>query len=355
MKPILFRVRAGAVRAEESIFDPPMDAAARSLENAQKLRAATISVASNSALVAAKLSVGLSIGSVSVVSEAIHSAVDLLAAVIAWFAVRVSGQPADKEHPYGHGKYENLSGAVEALLIFFAAAWIVLEAVRKLRHGGGLEAPGWGAAVMGASALANLGVSANLMRVGRKTDSMALIADAMHLRTDVWTSAGVLAGLLAIWVGKLLFPGVDLSWVDPVSAIAVALLIVHAAWELTAQATRGLLDTSLPQEDLDTIRSTALARGDIRSLHDVKTRKSGGDRIIDAHVAVDWSLTVLAGHDVGKSFKWELIGKWPRTWINIHVDPCDGSCSRPCLAGCLLSEERRAAEHAAWEARKAGK
>jgi len=319
---------------------------------AEKVRAASYSVASNTVLVVAKLGVGLAIGSVSVLSEAIHSAVDLLAAIIAWFAVRVSGQPADKEHPYGHGKYENLSGAVEALLIFVAAAWIVWEAVGKLRHGGTVEAPGWGVAVMAVSALANFAVSSNLMRVGRKTDSMALVADAMHLRTDVWTSAGVLLGLAVLWIGKLLLPGVDLSWVDPVSAIAVALLIVHAAWELTSKAAKDLLDTSLPQDDLDLIRATALARGDIRSLHDVKTRKAGGDRIIDAHVAVDWSITVLEGHDRGKSFKAELLGKWPRTWINIHVDACDGSCKGPCLSGCLLTPEARAIEHGDWKVRK---
>ena len=322
-------------------------------ENTEKVRAASVSVLSNTLLVAGKLSVGLLIGSVSVISEAIHSAVDLVAAVIAWFAVRISGQPADKEHPYGHGKYENLSGAIEALLIFVAAIWIIVEAVDKLRHGGGVHAPGWGVAVMGISALANFLVSANLMRVGRKTDSLALIADAMHLRTDVWTSIGVLTGLVVIWIGKFAFPHLDLSWVDPVSAIAVALLIVHAAWELTMQATHGLLDTSLPQEDIDEIRRTALARGDIRSLHDLKTRKAGPDRIIDAHVAVDYSLNVLEGHDKGKSFKGELLGRWPRSWVNIHVDPCDGSCRPPCLSGCLLSAELRAAEHRAWEARRA--
>lgn len=313
-----------------------------------KTRAAATSVVSNVLLVVGKLAVGLAIGSVSVISEAIHSAVDLLAAVIAWFAVRISGQPADKEHPYGHGKYENLSGAVEGALIFVAALWIVWEAVHKLRTGGSLEAPGWGMVVMGASALVNLLVSRNLMRVGKATDSLALIADAMHLRTDVWTSAGVLAGLATIWAGKFLLPGVDLHWVDPVCAIAVALLIVHAAWELTSQATRGLLDEALPQEEIDLIRTKAIDRGDIRSLHDLKTRKSGAERIIDAHVAVDWSLTVLEGHNKGKSFKKNLIDQWPNCSVNIHVDACDGACGAPCKSGCLLPEAEREQRHAKW-------
>jgi cation diffusion facilitator family transporter len=318
-----------------------------------KIRAAGFSVASNAFLVVSKLVVGLLIGSVSVISEAIHSAVDLLAAIIAWFAVRVSGQPADKEHPYGHGKYENLSGAIEAALIFVAAVWIVWEAVVKLRHGGEVEAPGWGMVVMTVSALLNFAVSTNLMRVGKKTDSLALIADAMHLRTDVWTSVGVLAGLSIMWVGKIVAPGVNLYWVDPVAAIAVALLIAHASWELTRQATGGLLDEALPEADLDYIRETALANNPIRSLHDLRTRKSGPERFIDAHVAVPYEMNVLEGHDMGKDFKGLLRQHWPMSQINIHVDPCDGSCKPPCLSGCLLNETERGELHAAWQNRKA--
>lgn len=322
------------------------------VDEGAKVRAASLSVASNAVLVLGKLVVGLSIGSVSVISEAIHSAVDLVAATIAWFAVRLSGQPADKEHPYGHGKYENLSGAVEAALIFLAAIWIVMEAVAKLRHGGTVDAPGWGVGVMAVSATMNLFVSAHLRKVGKATDSLALQADALHLRTDVWTSVGVLTGLAIIWAGKILFPRANLYWVDPVTAIAVALLIVHAAWELTLHATRGLLDEALPQEDIDFIRQTALDRGDIRSLHDLKTRKAGPERIIDAHVAVDYSLNVLEGHDKGKSFKRNLLDHWPMSWVNIHVDPCDGSCKAPCLSGCLLSDQARAKEHQGWLSRQ---
>jgi len=320
----------------------------------QKVRAASYSVASNAFLVVAKLVIGILIGSVSVISEAIHSAVDLLAAVIAWFAVRVSGQPADKEHPYGHGKYENLSGAVEAALIFVAALWIIWEAFAKLRHGGGeVASPGWGAGVMAVSATVNLFVSRNLMKVGKKTDSLALIADAMHLRTDVWTSAGVLGGLAVIWIGKWIAPDLNLGWVDPVAAIAVALLITHAAWELTRHATGGLLDEALPEADIAYIHETALASFPIRSLHDLRTRKSGPERFIDAHVAVPYELNVLEGHDMGKEFKAILRAHWPMSQINIHVDPCDGSCKAPCLSGCLLPESDRDKLHTAWELRKA--
>jgi cation diffusion facilitator family transporter len=212
----------------------------------RKRNVALVSVASNTVLVAAKAFIGLSTGSVSVLSEAAHSSVDLLAAVIAFFAVRTSARPADEDHPFGHGKWENVSGTVEALLIFVAAAWIVWEAVHKLLALRPLEAPGPGAALMLASAVINYFVSRLLFRVGRQTESPALEADAWHLRTDVWTSAGVMVGLGVIWLGLHFRLQVNLSWLDPVVAIGVALLIVRAAWLLTVRAGRDLLDVGLP-------------------------------------------------------------------------------------------------------------
>ncbi len=155
----------------------------------RKSATALLSVGSNTALVVGKLVVGLMIGSVSVISEAIHSGVDLVAAVIALFAVRTSGKPPDERHPFGHGKAENLAGTIEALLIFVAAGWIIYEAVRKLSHPEPLEDPGWGVAVMLISAVANMLVSAQLFRVGRETDSVALQADRWHQLTDDSNSA----------------------------------------------------------------------------------------------------------------------------------------------------------------------
>ena len=217
----------------------------------RKSSVALLSVTSNTALVLLKLTVGIVIGSVSVISEAIHSGVDLLAAVIALFAVRTSGKPADTEHPFGHGKVENISGTVEALLIFLAAGWIIFEAVKKLRNPEPLEDVSWGVAVMTVSSAANILVSRSLFKVGKETDSVALQADAWHLRTDVYTSAGVMAGLAIIWIGKLVLPGTDLDWVDPVAAIGVALLIIKAAYKLTVESSRDLLDVSLPKDEVD--------------------------------------------------------------------------------------------------------
>lgn len=335
---------------DEAATNPALDPA-RVLR--EKNAVARLSVLSNSALVVGKLVAGLATGSVSVLSEAIHSAVDLAAALIAWFSVRFSGKPADRDHPYGHGKMENISGVVEGLLIFVAAGWIAWEAVAKLRHGAPLEAPGWGMAVMGASALVNLLISRRLMEVGVRTDSLALQADAVHLRTDVWTSAGVFAGLAAVWIGRWLRPDLDLGWIDPAAALAVSLLIAHAAWELVRDASGGLMDQALPPEEIEALTGMARAGGRLRSLHDVRTRKSGPERFVDAHVAVDHDLTVGEGHAQARGFKDEILLRWPQAQVNIHLDPCDGSCKAPCLSGCLLTEPDQAARHAAWRAAKA--
>ncbi len=290
----------------------------------RKTAVAWLSVASNSALVALKVTVGLLIGSVSVISEAIHSGLDLIAAVIALFAVRKSGQPADARHPFGHGKIENISGAVEALLIFLAAGWIVWEAVHKLRHPQPLSAPAWGVAVMAFSALANTFVSRALFRVGRETESVALQADAWHLRTDVWTSLGVTGGLGLIWLGHRLRPDLDLHWIDPLAALGVALLIGRAAWTLTRDAARDLLDESLPPAEVAWIGDLA-SRLDlpVRGVHDVRTRRAGPYRFIELHVEVDGNMTVHESHEVADAIERAIAGHFPRAQAIVHVDPYD--------------------------------
>jgi cation diffusion facilitator family transporter len=294
-----------------------------------------------------KLVVGLAIGSVSVISEAIHSAVDLLAAIIALFAVRKSAKPADEDHPFGHGKVENVSGAIEALLIFVAAGWIIYEAIEKLRHPAPLDAAGWGVAVMLTSAVVNVVVSHFLFKVGNETDSIALKADAWHLRTDVYTSAGVMVGLGLIWLGRRLWPQASLEWIDPVAAIGVALLIIKAAWDLTRDSARDLLDAQLPEEEVAWIRSyIADHRGVVRGVHDLRTRKSGSQRFVEFHVLVPSDMSVEQSHDQTNELAQGIKERFPGTSVTIHVDPCREDCTTECVDDCLLSEEERAELHA---------
>jgi cation diffusion facilitator family transporter len=308
----------------------------------QKTAVAALSVASNSALVAGKVVVGIATGSVSVISEAAHSAVDLLAAVIALFAVRKSGEPADREHPFGHGKVENISGTIEALLIFLAAGWIVYEAVRKIMRPAPIENTGWAVGVMLASSLVNLGVSHLLFRTGKRTDSLALQADAWHLRTDVYTSVGVMGGLALIWLGGRLAPGVPLGWLDPVAAMAVAALIVKAAWDLTRQSARDLLDTSLPAEEQAIVRNIITAHAPVaRAYHRLKTRKSGADRFIEFHLLVAADMTVQDSHELTRVMEHEMHGKLARATVTIHVEPCHAACTPDCLRDCVLDDDKR--------------
>jgi len=309
----------------------------------RKSRAALISVLSNTVLVLMKLAAGLWMGSVAVISEAAHSAVDLLAAAIAFFSVKASGRPADKGHPFGHGKIENISGTVEAVLIFLAAGWIIFEAIEKLRFPRPLDALGWGVAVMLVSAVVNVSVSRLLFRVGKETDSLALQADAWHLRTDVYTSLGVMSGLALIALGDLIFPGKDLNWLDPVAAIAVAGLIMKAAYDLIVRSARDLLDVPLPAAEEEWVRRLiAERRPTIRGYHYLRTRKAGPDRFIEFHIQVDSQMTVEASHRLAQDLSEAIKEYLPHTTVTIHIEPCKGNCSEKCLRGCFLAEAERA-------------
>lgn len=291
----------------------------------RKTRAAALSVASNTVLIVVKLAVGLIIGSVSVISEAIHSGVDLVAAAIALFAVRKASQPADQTHPYGHGKVENISGTIEALLIFVAAGWIIYEAIGRLVEPEPIERVGWGVLVMLVSTVLNIIVSQNLFNVAREGDSMALLADAWHLRTDVWTSAGVMFSLGLMWLGERVFVGTHFHWLDPIAALIVAVLILHAAYDLTKQSARDLLDWSLPPDEEQWIRQYLESLGrDVREFHRLRTRKSGSRRFMDVHLLVDPHLTVRKAHDIAETVEHHIEDHLPNCSVVIHVEPWEG-------------------------------
>lgn len=308
----------------------------------RKVRVAVVSVISNTTLVVMKIIVGAMIGSVSILSEAIHSGVDLIAAVIALFSVKTSSIPPDKRHPFGHGKIENISGTIEALLIFVAAGWIIFEAVKKLRHPEPLEALGWGVGVMLISAVANFFVSQRLFKTGKETDSIALVADAWHLRTDVYTSAGVMISLALIWLGQRIYPETDLTWLDPAAAIAVALLIIKAAYDLTMQSAKDLLDVTLPPEEEAWIRQRILHHQPvIHGFHQLRTRKSGHFRFVEFHLKVDPEMSVQISHAITEDLSLSIEKQFPGTSVMIHIEPCDGDCEGDCLQGCLLPEQQR--------------
>jgi len=283
---------------------------------ARKVAAARLSVMSNTLLTVTKLAVGIATGSVSVLSEAAHSANDLVAAGIAFFSVRVSDKPPDLRHPYGHGKVESVSGAIEAALIFGAAVYIVYEAVKKLLHGTGPLMVLPGIAVMACSTVVNVLVSRYLFRVAAETESLALKADGEHLRTDVLTSLGVLAGLGMVYVT---------GWtiLDPLIAIAVALVICVAAFRITREAMHGLLDTGLPEGDLDVVREVLDNEPAVLAYHKLRSRRSGSSRHIDAHVLVADDLTLAEAHQLTEELEDRIRERLPRAEVMLHTEPHD--------------------------------
>lgn len=286
-----------------------------------KSRAAAVSVASNSTLVLLKLAVGFLSGSVSIISEAIHSANDLLASLIAWVSVSKSDKAADAEHPYGHGKVEAISGAVEAALIIMAAIWIVVEAVKKVMRGGETEHLGLGTAVMAVSVVVNILVSRYLFRVARREDSLALEADAHHLSTDVYTSLGVAVGLAIVW-GARTFAGTNaFDIVDPIVAIAVALFILKIGVQLTLSSASHLLDHSLPADELRTIEAILKSHPEVLEWHNLRTRKSGSQRYVEAHVTLRGDLTLSIAHTAAHQMEKAINAALPSAQATLHVDP----------------------------------
>jgi cation diffusion facilitator family transporter len=285
--------------------------------NREKTSIARLSILSNATLVILKLAAGLMIGSVSVISEAIHSGIDLIAAVIAYFSVRQSSVPPDTEHAFGHGKIENVSGAVEAVLIFIAAGLIIWEAYNKLIHGIVIEDVSLGIGVMLISVIANFFVSEKLIKTAKKTDSIALEADGWHLRTDVLTSLGIFGGLVAI---KL----TGIAILDPILAILVALFILKAAFDLTVKSVKDLLDIKLPREEEDEIRKAISKHsGSYVEFHDLRTRKSGSDRFVDLHLVVPRKLSVEEAHGLSDRIENDIKERFPRASVIIHIEPCE--------------------------------
>lgn len=321
----------------EEVAPPVMDERSSMDARRRKVHVATLSVCSNICLVIAKLVIGIVTGSISILSEAAHSASDLLAAFIALFSVETSSQPADLKHPFGHGKIENISGALEALLIFLAAIWIIYAATKKLVNPEPLMAVGWGVAVMLFSSLVNILVSERLFKVGRETDSIALQADAWHLRTDVYTSAGVMVSLTLMWIGYTFSPGLDLNWIDPIIAIIVAFVIIKAAYDLLVQSTGGLIDVRLPEEEERWIDQLIREHTpDVHGFHQLRTRKAGPFRFVEFHMKVDPEMSVERSHGITHEISQKIKEHFPAASITIHTEPCDGNCVDRCLEGCLL-------------------
>jgi len=289
-----------------------------SQDSKEKIFAARFSVYSNLFLVIAKITVGIFTSSISIISEAIHSGIDLLASFIAIYSVKTSVKPADKEHPFGHGKVENVSGLLEGILIIVAACFIVSEAIRKFINGVHLHILATGLAVMFVSALANFFISGYLFKVAKKYSSAALEADAWHLRTDTYTSASIFAALGMI----ILIPWKAIELLDPVFAIITAFFIIRAGMEISKKAIFVLTDKSVSPEEEAIIRKAIEENaGKYVEFHSLRTRHSGADHYINLHLVVSKSMHVDKAHELVHHLAEDIKQKLGNTDVMIHLEP----------------------------------
>lgn len=283
----------------------------------QKKFAAGLSIFSNSVIIILKLVVGLYSGSISIISEAIHSMSDFLASILTFFSVIKSAEPADKKHPFGHGKYEDMSGFIEGGLIIFAAVFIIYEALKKIffSQGSGVETT-LGLYVMGFSVVSNIFVSFILFKVAKKADSVSLFADAEHLRTDVLSSLGVFAGLLIIK-----FTGISI--LDPIIAIIVALIIFKAGFSISKRTMDNLLDCSLPEEEMNNIceiLNNCKSNG-IIGFKDLKARRLGPQKSIEVTLIFPKDMTIYCCHAICDAIEHKLIQNLGDVTSSIHLEP----------------------------------
>ena len=283
----------------------------------KKSRTVLFSISSNALLLAVKLVAGVLTGSASVLSEAVHSATDLVASVVAFVAVRRSETPPDEDHNYGHGRFENLAGVFEGAILLGVGAVVIYGAVDGIVNGTELDFLGFGIGVMVLSAVVNFFVSRWLLRVARETDSRALEAEGYNLRTDVWGAAGVALGLVA---------ALATGWtvLDPIIAAFIGLAILWTAFRLISGSTRVLLDESLPEEELGVVEGVIGGEVEsdprIRGYHKLRARKSGPQRHIDFHLQLRAETTLGEAHKISDALEERIRRSLPNSDVLIHLE-----------------------------------
>ena len=278
-------------------------------------RYAWLSLAAASVIIVLKAAAYWLTGSVGLLSDALESLVNFIAAAFAVFVLIVVARPADEDHQYGHDKAEYFSSGLEGGLILVAAVGIGIAAVERLLNPRPLDQLGVGLALTVLATLINLAVARLLLAAGRRHDSITLEADGHHLMTDVWTSAGVLVGIGAVMLTGWL-------WLDPVVAIAVAAKIVWTAFDLLKRSVLGLMDTALPEDEQVTIHDV-LDRFPQVQYHALRTRRSGARRFVSVHLLVPGAWSVRQAHDLSEQIEDQVRGKLRNTTITTHLEPLE--------------------------------
>lgn len=281
----------------------------------EKKRVALISVFAAVFLTASKLVIGILTGSLGILSEALHSGLDLVAAVITYFSVSVSDKPADKNHHFGHGKIENFSALIETILLLITCSWIIYEAINRLVSGKThIEVNIWSYVVIISSIIIDINRSRILYKVAKKHNSQALEADALHFSTDIWSSAVVLLGLICANFGFF--------FADSVAALVVAVIVMLVCYKLGKKAIDVLLDKA-PQGTINKVQQAMTAFPDVKHYHSVKVRTAGADTFIKLNIHLDSGLSLQQVHEICDKIEKELKTLIVRSEIFIHPEPHD--------------------------------
>ncbi len=283
-----------------------------------KLRTAALSVVTNSFLILLKLVAGSITGSVAILTEAVHSSIDLVASMVAFFSVRKAGEPADESHRYGHEKLENLAAAIEGMLILVGSAAIAFQAIRHLATHEQVQRLGVGIAVVAFSLVVNLVVSSVIARTARTTSSPALEGDAAHLRTDALTSLAVLVGLALVQI-------TGAQWLDPVVALIVSAAILVTGVRLLLGSSRVLVDESLPAAEIAAIRGSIeeFAGRGVVGYHELRTRQAGARRYVDLHVQFRHGTSLEDAHRTAHELQDVISARLDGADVLIHLEPQD--------------------------------
>jgi cation diffusion facilitator family transporter len=291
------------------------------IERRGLLRFALLSVVAAVVTIGLKTAAYIITGSIGLLSDALESLANLVAALVALYALWVAARPPDEEHTYGHTKAEYFSSGFEGLLIVAAAVGIVVAAVRRLIEPQPIQDPALGLLINALASVVNLTVARVLLRVGKRQESITLEADAQHLMADVWTSLGVIAGVTA---------AVATGWhrLDPIVAIAVALNVLRSGSRLLRRSVYGLLDTSLPEETLGKIKAILDAHsGAGVRYHALRTRQAGARRFISFHILVPGNWTVQRGHDLLERIEEQIREVVPNSVVDTHLEPIEDPVS----------------------------
>jgi cation diffusion facilitator family transporter len=289
----------------------------------EKNSAALTSLLAAIVLTSFKIIVGIMTGSLGILAEAAHSSLDLVAALVTLFAVRISGKPADQEHNYGHGKVENLSALFETLLLLLTCAWIIYEAIHRLFFKDvAVVANIWSFIVMGTSIVIDYNRSRILYKAARKYNSQALEADALHFSTDIWSSSVVIFGLIGVLLAGAI-PGLTfLNKADSVAALGVAMIVVYVSIRLGIRTITGLLDTA-PHGSTEQIKSVVEAIPGVINCHKVRVRASGPILFVDVHILVDGTQSLEEAHELTEEVEASIRSILPDADVTIHPEPAE--------------------------------